>query len=83
MPQSGKQARAVDIRRHAERRVHQHDRGRDRLRQEVVDLLGIEAGQGSCRKQAFQNIAAGFGEFVENKRGTAKLGMNGEKSRSC
>jgi len=44
MPESGKQTRAVDMRRHAERRVHKNGRWRNVLRKEVVDLLGVEAG---------------------------------------
>ena len=83
MPQSGKQARSVHIRRDAERRVHQHDGRRDPLRQEVIDLLGIEAKGRGRRKQALQNSAAQGGEFVENKHGAPKFGMNGQKSGAC
>ena len=54
-------------------RVHQHH-GRDGIRgQMIVDLCGIEPGDGQGRKERGETIGAGLGQFVEDQRTASGL----------
>ena len=63
-----------DIGHDRERRIHQ-DHGRDGVRREViVDLGGVEPGDGIGRKDGGQQIGAGLGQFVQDQRTSRNLG---------
>ena len=83
MPQSGKQARAVDMGRDAERRVHQHGRWPHPFRQKIIDVLGVEPRDGRLRKQAGKEAMPGFRQFVQGKLRPRDPRMDGEKPRAC
>ena len=56
----------TDIGHDREWRVHQHH-GRDGIRgQMIIDLGGIEPGDGKGRKELAKKIGAGLGQFVED-----------------
>lgn len=65
-----------------EGRVHQHDRGSDVGGQMIVDLGGVEAGDGDLRKQAGEQPGAGLGQFVQGKGSPGDLGEDGQQAGS-
>ena len=67
MPVCGVSDTSAHIRHDREWRVHQHH-GWDSIRGEmIVDLGGVEAGDGKGRKERGETIGAGLGEFIEDR----------------
>ena len=71
---------AIDIGERGEWRVHQHDARRDAGVEMIVDLRGVEAGDGDAGEQMVQQPGARLGQFVENERAAGELGEDGEQS---
>ena len=68
VPKGGVRHRAIDMGERRERRVHQHDAGRDRRIETIVDLRGVEAVDACGWKQEPEKLRPGLGEFVEAER---------------
>jgi hypothetical protein len=71
---------AFDIGHCRERRVHQHDAGRDGGIEMIVDLGRVEAGDGNGREEKRQQAGAGVGQLVEDERAAGDLGEDGEQA---
>ena len=46
----------------------------------IVDLRGVEAGDGSGRKEVAEQIGAGFGQFIEDQRAASRLREDGKQA---
>jgi hypothetical protein len=71
---------AFDIGHCGERRVHQHDAGRDGGIEMIVDLGRVETGDGNGREEKRQQAGAGVGQLVEDERAAGDLGEDGEQA---
>ena len=81
MAQRGVGHAAIDMGARRERRVHQHDARRDAGVEMIVDLRGVEAGDGDAGEEMAEQAGAGLGKFVENERRAGELGEDGEQAR--
>ena len=45
----------------------------------IVDVRGVETGDGGAGKEERKKVGAGFGEFVENEGRARQLGQDGEQ----
>ena len=70
---------AIDVGHHREGRVHQHDARRDAGAEMIVDLRGVETGDGAVLKEEVEEPGACFRQLVENKRAAGKLRENGKQ----
>ena len=70
---------AIDIRERREGRVHQHDARNDAGVEMIVDLRGVEAGDGDAGEQMAQQPGARLGQLVENERAAGEFGEDGEQ----
>ena len=59
---------AIDVGNGREWRVHQHDAWLDAGIEMIVDMRGVETGDGDAGKEKREKLRAGFGELVENER---------------
>ena len=80
MAQGGVGHAAIDIRERRERRVHQHDARNDAGVEMIVDLRGVEAGDGDAGEQMAEQPGARLGQLVENERPAGELGEDGEQA---
>ncbi len=64
---------SLDIGHDRERRIHQHQRRHGVLGQMIVDLGGVEPGDGIGRKEGREKIGAGLGKLVEDQRAASSL----------
>ena len=46
----------------------------------IVDMRGVEAGDGDAGKEKRKKSSAGFGELVENERCARQLGQDREQT---
>ena len=79
MAQGGVGHAAIDIRERGERRVHEHDARNDAGVEMIVDLRGVEAGDGDTGEQMVQQPGARLGQFIENERPAGEFGEDGEQ----
>ena len=79
MAEGGISHAALDMGHDRERRVHQHH-CRDQAGIEmIVDLGGVEAGDGQGRKEGGKQAGADLGQFVDEQRTAGDLGQDGEE----
>ena len=70
---------AIDVRDRGEWRVHQHDARNDAGVEMIVDLRGVEAGDGDAGEEMVQQPGAGLGQLVQNERAAGEFGEDGEQ----
>ena len=46
----------------------------------IVDLRGVEAGDGGGRKEVAEQVGAGFGQFIEGQRAANGLREDGKEA---
>ena len=70
---------AIDIGHGREGRVHQDDARANARVQMIVDLRGVESGDGTPRKEEAQKIGAGVGQLVQREAAARDLGEDRQK----
>ena len=79
MPICGVRHRAIDVGERREGRVHQHDAGRYRHIEAIVDLRGVEAMDARSRKQQSEKVGSGLSVFVEAERRSLEFSEDSEQ----
>ena len=74
--------RAVDMGHCREGRVHQHEAWPDIVGEMVMDLRGIEGGDGAVGEKRGQQGGARVGKLIEDERRAGEFGEGGEKPRT-